>query len=92
MSKLNLPPWRALPDGSDLVDLDEWNKQRRKFWSDCRAFQSHPNLFANGILCPACAERGHVGHLYDTNQVLATNPPVLRVKCQNCDFKGERYE
>lgn len=87
LSKLNTPPWRATPDGSDLIELDEWNKQRRKFWQDCRAFNMQPSLFANGIKCPQCG-----GNLYDTNRVLSQSPVVLQVKCQGCDFKGERYE
>lgn len=89
MSKVNTPPWRATPDGSDLIGLDEWNGQRRQYWSDCRAFSMHPNLFSNGISCPQCG-----GSLHDTTRVLSTAPTVLQVRCMNqtCGFKGERYE
>jgi hypothetical protein len=89
VSKVNLPPWRATPEGDYMITLEDWNSQRRKYWSDCRAFSMHPNLFSNGILCPKCD-----GSLHDTTRVLSTAPTVLQVKCMNqtCDFKGERYE
>jgi Zn ribbon nucleic-acid-binding protein len=69
------------------LPLEEWNAARRQHWSDMRARVMHPELFPNGLKCPQCV----TGYLYDTLQTLQVSPPVHRVKCISCAFKGERY-
>lgn len=74
------------------VPLDQWNCQQQTAWENKRRAFSHPEEFANGLICPKDG-----GNLYDTGQKFlqtATSPAKLRVKCMNhgCDFRGERLE
>lgn len=75
-----------LPRGGSL---EIWNKCRKEYWDAVRERVQHPERFPNGLSCPKCG-----GRLYDTQQVISTNPTMLRVKCQtqHCNFRSERYE
>jgi uncharacterized protein with PIN domain len=77
---------RVLPDGVQL-SLDSWNAQRLEFWQDSKQRLLNPSLFPNGLTCPECR-----GSLYDTMQTVSISPVMLRVRCQRCNFKGERYD
>lgn len=67
--------------------LREWNTAREAYWVACQRRIWHPEEFPNGLVCPRCD-----GGLYDTGHMTNTSPPKLRVKCQLCEFKGDRYE
>jgi hypothetical protein len=67
--------------------LGSWNAERLQYWADKRRAVMHPEEFSNGLPCPVCS-----GKLYDTGQQVSSSPSVLRVKCQDCVFKGERLE
>ena len=69
------------------IPLHDWNEERRQYWADARQAAMEPSRFPNGLACPTCG-----GHLYDTGQVLTQSPTMMRVKCQNCSYKGERFE
>lgn len=71
-----------------MKDLAHWNRERHQHWADMRLKVQHPERFGNGFKCPLCV----YGELYDTGGVVSQSPTVLRVKCQQCIFKGERYE
>lgn len=86
MSSLPKLGWVVPNEGT--MPLEEWNQNRKQYWNDVLARVMHPSLFPNGLLCPLCK----TGYLYDTLQTLSISPPVHRVKCNSCDFKGERYE
>jgi hypothetical protein len=75
-----------VPNGNTMP-LDDWNAERRQYWSDVSARVMHPQLFPNGLLCPSCK----TGYLYDTMRTVCVSPPIYQVKCLSCNFKGERY-
>jgi hypothetical protein len=64
-----------------------WNTEREQYWADMARKVQYPEEFQNGFECPECK-----GALYDTGQMLPTTPTQLRVRCQNCHFRGWRYE
>jgi RNase P subunit RPR2 len=67
--------------------LDRWNAYKKSLLDAQRDRLAHPEKYQNGLMCPKCD-----GTLYDTLQVMSQSPTMLRVKCQNCNFRGERYE
>ena len=68
--------------------LDNWNRYRKAYWDAVLKRNTNPELFPNGLKCPDC-----LGNLYDTLQQMTVHPPItLRVRCQNCKYRGERYE
>jgi Zn ribbon nucleic-acid-binding protein len=69
------------------MNLDKWNSDRRQYWDNVARKAQHPEEFSNGFECPECKS-----DLYDTGQMLYLSPPVQRVRCMNCSFKGERYD
>lgn len=71
-----------------LKSLGQWNTERKLYWDAVADRVQHPERYTNGLKCPECFN----GNLYDTGRVVATGPVSLQVKCQSCDFKGERYE
>lgn len=75
---------------ASLVPLDRWNAEQQQAWEDKQRAFHHPEEFANGLICPKDG-----GRLYDTGQKFlqtVKSPAKLRVKCQTCDFRGERIE
>lgn len=44
------------------------------------------NLNLNGIECDICKKE-----LFDTNQLILSNPPQLKIECLTCGFKSVRY-
>lgn len=78
--------------GDGCVPLDQWNCEQQAAWDRKLRESSHPEEFANGLICPKDG-----GKLYDTGQKFLptfTSPARLRVKCMNpdCNFRGERLE
>lgn len=73
---------------NQLKSLVNWNTFRSERWECVRDRVNHPERYPNGFFCPSC----EFGSLYDTGQMLRLNPNVLRVKCQKCNYRGERYE
>jgi hypothetical protein len=71
-----------------LKSLGQWNAERKLYWDAVRERVQHPEFFSNGLKCPQCFN----GNLYDTGNATSRAPVMLRVKCQSCDFKGERFE
>lgn len=67
--------------------LESWNTYRREYWEAAADRFQHPEKYINGLVCQKCG-----GYLYDTLQQTKSSPTMLRVKCQLCDFKGDRYE
>ena len=71
-----------------LVSLGQWNAKRKAYWDAVADRVQHPELYTNGLKCPACFN----GNLYDTGRVISTGPNILQVKCQSCKHKDRRYE
>ena len=69
------------------MNLADWNAKRKQYWEDVRRKVTHPEEYANGFDCPECG-----GHLYDNGRQVSVAPVILQVRCQQCKFKGERYE
>jgi hypothetical protein len=67
--------------------LTDWNERRAREWHETRDRVQNPHRYSNGLGCPRCG-----GALYDTGQQVSVSPSILRVRCQRCFFKGERYE
>lgn len=70
-----------LPPKPPLKSLEEHNAERRA------AYQAASAPRPNGIACPECGTE-----LLDSNPmvVLTTNPAKIQVRCQFCDYYGER--
>jgi hypothetical protein len=75
-----------LPANDEMIPLDDWNAARRQYWADTREAVLHPELFANGLMCPMCGRS-----MYDTNMVVSVSPTIMRVKCHGCGYRAERY-
>lgn len=73
--------------GQSFRSLAYWNRYRKAYWDAKLKRNVKPELFPNGLVCPDCDQM-----LYDTMQVFPGTPSKMRVKCQHCKFKGERYE
>jgi hypothetical protein len=71
----------------DVSHFDSWNAYKKSLLDAQRDRLSNPEKYPNGLTCPKCDWK-----LYDTLQVVSQSPTMLRVKCQNCNFKGTRYE
>lgn len=59
-----------------LITLEEHNK---------RVTQVN-ETGGNGIACPNCGSE-----LFDTGLSLCCNPPLHKIFCRNCNYKGTRY-
>jgi hypothetical protein len=79
--------FRVQPESMHCATLDTWNDYRREYWEAVRDRLDNPQNYLNGLLCPRCG-----GRLYDTGVITCVAPKKVRVKCQDCKHKDERYE